>query len=87
MLKQFVNGVQLCPTFLVSYGKGVHLYYLLKEPVEMYANREKLLAALKEDYISRHWNDTSAIRPDKPDITGGYQGVRGEGRKTQFGEG
>jgi hypothetical protein len=44
MLKQFGNGVQLCPTFLVSSGKGVHLYYLLKEPVELYANREKLLS-------------------------------------------
>ncbi|PBG44778.1 repa, partial [Clostridioides difficile] len=26
MLKQFGNCVQLCPTFLVISGKGVHLY-------------------------------------------------------------
>ena len=80
MLKQFGNGVQLCPTFLVSSGKGVHLYYLLKEPVELYANREKLLSALKEDFIRRHWNDTSSIRPDNPDITGVYQGFRCVGK-------
>ena len=46
MLKQFGNGVQLCPTFLVSSGKGVHLYYLLDEPIELYANREEVLSAL-----------------------------------------
>ena len=87
MLKQFGNGVQLCPTFLVSSGKGVHLYYLLKEPVELYANREKLLSALKEDFIRRHWNDTSSIRPDNPDITGVYQGFRCVGSLSKFGEG
>ena len=27
LLKQFGNGVQLRPTYLVSSGKGVHLYY------------------------------------------------------------
>ena len=34
LLKQFGNGVQLCPTYLVSSGKGVHLYYFLQEPVQ-----------------------------------------------------
>ncbi len=87
MLKQFGNGVQLCPTFLVSSGKGVHLYYLLDKPIELYANREKLLTELKEDFIRRHWNDTSSIRPDKPDITGIYQGFRCVGSLSKFGEG
>lgn len=87
MLKQFGNGVQLCPTFLVSSGKGVHLYYLLSEPIELYANREEVLSALKEAFIRRHWNDTSSIRPDKPDITGIYQGFRCVGSLSKFGEG
>ena len=87
MLKQFGNGVQLCPTFLVSSGKGVHLYYLLSEPIELYANREEVLSALKEAFIHRHWNDTSSIRPDKPDITGIYQGFRCVGSLSKFGEG
>ena len=34
LLKQFGNGVQLRPTYLVSSGKGVHLYYFLQEPVQ-----------------------------------------------------
>ncbi len=87
MLKQFGNGVQLCPTFLVSSGKGVHLYYLLSEPIELYANREEVLSSLKEAFIRRHWNDTSSIRPDDPDITGIYQGFRCVGSLSKFGEG
>lgn len=87
MLKQFGNGVQLCPTFLVSSGKGVHLYYLLAEPVDLYVNRGKVLSSLKEAFIRRHWNDTSSIRPDEPDITGVYQGFRCVGSLSKLGEG
>ncbi len=48
LLKQFGNGVQLRPTYLVSSGKGVHLYYFLQEPVQLYRNREEVLAELKK---------------------------------------
>ena len=33
LLKQFGNGIQLCPTYIVSSGKGVHLYYFFKGAV------------------------------------------------------
>ena len=79
--------MQLCPSFLVSSGKGVHLYYLFQEPIELYHNREKTLAELKEAFIRRHWNDTSSIRPDNPDITGIYQGFRCVGSLSKLGEG
>lgn len=85
LLKQFGNGVQLKPTYLVSSGKGVHLYYFLKEPLELYRNREDTLAELKEAFIKRLWNDTSSIRPDNPDITGIYQGFRCVGSQTKLG--
>lgn len=87
MLKQFWNGVQLCPTYLVSSGKGVHLYYFLNEPLELYHNREEVLAELKEAFIHRLWNDTSSIRPEAPDITGIYQGFRCVGSLSKLGEG
>lgn len=87
MLKQFGNGVQLCPTYLVSSGKGVHLYYFLDNPVEMYAHRVPVLTALKEDLIRRHWNDTSTVEPDDPDITGILQGFRCVGSLSKLGEG
>ena len=85
LLKQFGNGVQLCPTYLVSSGKGVHVYYFLKEPLQLYRNREKVLAELKEAFIQRLWNDTSSIRPDSPDITGIYQGFRCVGSQSKLG--
>lgn len=85
LLKQFGNGVQLRPTYLVSSGKGVHLYYFLKAPVQLYRNREGVLAELKEAFIRRLWNDTSSIRPDSPDITGIYQGFRCVGSQSKLG--
>ena len=84
LLKQFGNGVQLRPTYLVSSGKGVHAYYFLKEPVQLYHNLEDTLAELKEAFIRRLWNDTSSIRPDSPDITGIYQGFRCVGSQRYY---
>lgn len=85
LLKQFGNGVQLRPTYLISSGKGVHLYYFLQEPVQLYRNREGVLAELKGALIRRLWNDTSSIRPDSPDITGIYQGFRCVGSQSKLG--
>lgn len=85
LLKQFGNGVQLCPTYLISSGKGVHIYYFLREPLQLYRNRESVLADLKEALIRRLWNDTSSIRPDTPDITGIYQGFRCVGSQSKLG--
>ena len=86
LLKQFGNGVQLRPTYLVSSGKGVHVYYFLQEPVQLYHNLESTLAALKESFIRRLWNDTSSLKPDDPDITGIYQGFRCVGSQSKLGE-
>ena len=62
LLKQFGNGVQLRPTYLVSSGKGVHAYYFLKEPVQLYHNLEDTLAELKEAFIRRLWNDIKDMK-------------------------
>ena len=86
LLKQFGNGVQLRPTYLVSSGKGVHVYYFLQEPVQLYHNLESTLAALKESFSRRLWNDTSSLKPDDPDITGIYQGFRCVGSQSKLGE-
>lgn len=85
LLKQFGNGVQLRPTYLVSSGKGVHVYYFLQEPVQLYHNLESVLSELKEAFIRRLWNDTSSLKPDAPDITGIYQGFRCVGSQSKLG--
>ncbi len=72
LLKQFGNGAA-SSDLSCQPGKGVHLYYFLQEQVQLYRNREEVLAELKEALIRRLWNDTSSIRPDSPDITGIYQ--------------
>ena len=76
LLKQFGNGVQLRPTYLVSSGK---------EPVQLYHNLESALSELKEAFIRRLWNDTSSLKPDAPDITGIYQGFRCVGSQSKLG--
>ena len=86
LLKQFGNGVQLKPTFLVSSGKGVHVYYFFKEPIPLYHNLEEMFHELKEAFIHRLWNDTSSIKPDEPDITGIYQGFRCVGSQSKLGK-
>lgn len=85
LLKQFGNGVQLCPSYVVSSGRGLHLYYFLTEPLQLYYNTEQLLADLKEAFIKRLWNDTSSIRPESPDLTGIYQGFRCVGSQSKLG--
>ena len=43
------------PTFLVMSGAGVHLYYVFKEPIDLYPNIKLQLKALKYDLTFRIW--------------------------------
>lgn len=87
LLKQFRTGVQLPPNYLVSSGKGLHLYYFLENPVPIYSNLVEMLSQLKKDLIRRLWNDTSSLKPDEPDITGIFQCFRCVGSLSKMGEG
>lgn len=80
---------QLAPTFLVSSGKGVHLYYLLQKPVPMYHEHERIYSELKKAFIRRLWNDTSSQRGEDKDkdIAGVTQGFRAVGSLSKLGEG
>lgn len=51
LLKQFGNGVQLRPTYLVSSGKGVHLYYFLQDALRALKGDRKRLSTI----ASREW--------------------------------
>lgn len=89
LLKQFERGIQLTPTYLVSSGKGLHLYYFLKEPIPMYRNLEKMLSKLKQALTDRLWNDTSSLKGDKQDVdkAGIYQNFRSVGSQSKIGDG
>ena len=85
LIHQFDTGLRPKPTYLISSGKGVHLYYHLTDPVALYRWRAKPLAQLKERLIRYLWNDTTSYMPDNPDITGIYQGFRAVGSLSKLG--
>lgn len=43
------------PTYIVSSGAGVHLYYVFQEPIDLYPNIKLQLKALKYDLTFRMW--------------------------------
>lgn len=89
LLKQFREGIQLTPSYLVSSGRGVHLYYFLREPLPMFPERVKIYGELKKALIRRMWNDTVSLfgEDEDKDITGVLQGFRAVGTRTKLEDG
>lgn len=52
------------PTFVVSSGTGVHLYYVFEEPIDLYPNIKTQLKSLKYDLTWRiwRWKETSKLK-------------------------
>ena len=46
------------PTYIVVSGTGLHLYYVFKEPIDLYPNIKVQLKSLKYDLTFRFWNPT-----------------------------
>lgn len=46
----------LMPTFIVSSGTGVHLYYVLEDPIDLFPNIKLQLKALKYNLTYRFWD-------------------------------
>lgn len=71
-------------TFVVNSGTGLHLYYVLTEPVPMYPQNQKILKELKYSLTRQIWNRfTSSI--EKPQMQGILQGFRVVGSGTKLG--
>ena len=71
-------------TFVVNSGTGLHLYYVLKEPVPMYPQNQKYLKELKYALTRQIWNKfTSTIK--EPQMQGIMQGFRVIGSGTKLG--
>lgn len=75
------------PTFIVSSGTGVHLYYVLTDPVALFADQAKVLQALKHDLTDLAWNMHVVDIKDRRDVQqeGIYQGFRMPGTITKTG--
>ena len=76
------------PTFIVSSGTGLHLYYVLTEPVAMFKDSSKMLQELKRDLTTLIWHDTIVDIESVRDIQqeGIYQGFRVPGTITKVGD-
>lgn len=76
------------PTFIVSSGTGLHLYYVLTEPIALFKDTSKRLQTIKRDLTSMIWDDTIVDIKSVKDIQqeGIYQGFRIPGTITKNGE-
>lgn len=76
------------PTFIVSSGTGLHLYYVLTDPVAMFQDTSRRLQDLKRDLTSLIWHDSIVDIESVKDIQqeGIYQGFRVPGTITKKGD-
>lgn len=76
------------PTFIVSSGTGLHLYYVLTDPIAMFKDTARRLQDVKRDLTSLIWHDTIVDIESVRDVQqeGIYQGFRVPGTITKTGE-
>lgn len=73
------------PTYMVSSGNGVHLYYQFIKPIPCFNNVVKQLAILKDALTKKIWNGYTTTLSDKPQIQSLFQGFRMVGGVTKSG--
>ncbi len=76
------------PTFVVSSGSGLHLYYQFREAVPMYPDVVKQLKRLKRELTEMIWNRHTTTSHKKEDIQQEsiFQGFRMPGTVTKKGD-
>ena len=75
------------PTYMVSSGNGLHLYYLLENPLPLHQNIAKELQRLTRELTRKVWNGYIVSIEDSREIQqeGIYQGFRMPGTVTKNG--
>lgn len=75
------------PTFIVSSGSGVHLYYVLTERVALFEDAARELQELKRELTELIWHDTIVDIKTSAEVQqeGIYQGFRMPGTITKNG--
>lgn len=87
LLHQIDNGILPEPTYLANSGHGMHVYYLLEEPIRLYSHLHRPLDDLKLGLTKIVWNKyTSAIEPEKRQFQGIFQGFRMPGTQSKLGK-
>lgn len=86
VIHQMSKGILPKATFVVNSGTGLHLYYVLSEPVPMYPQNQHYLKELKYSLTRQIWNRfTSTIK--QPQMQGLMQGFRVVGSWSKLGKG
>lgn len=75
------------PTYIVSSGTGVHLYYLFERPIRLFPETARQLQRLKKDITQLCWTGAITTIHDLKEIQfeGIYQGFRMPGTITKTG--
>ena len=85
VIHQMSKGILPKATFVVNSGTGLHLYYVLSEPVPMYPQNQHYLKELKYSLTRQIWNRfTSTIK--QPQMQGLMQGFRVVGSWSKLGK-
>ena len=88
MYHQFTTAKYIpMPTYIVSSGTGVHLYYLFETPIPLFLTYAKELQKLKRELTRKVWNRYIVSIDSSKDIQqeGIYQGFRMPGTATKDG--
>lgn len=73
------------PTYLVSSGTGLHIYYVFDEPIPMFSNIVKQLEVLKKRLTWQAWTQGASSLHDKVQYESLFQGFRVVGTITKNG--
>lgn len=77
MWNQIDSGFwQPCPTFIVSSGTGLHMYYLLETPIALYKPVIRQLQRFRHDLITRVWSSFVTDQYERPQYESVTQGFR-----------
>lgn len=86
-LFQVENKVLPAPTYLVNSGHGLHVYFLLEEPISLHQYLHQPLNDFKHGLTKIVWNAyTSFIDTEKRQFQGIFQGFRMPGTQSKLGK-
>lgn len=85
LLRGMTMGIYPIANIIVNSGHGIHVYYLLESPIEMYATRIEALNKMKRGLTKIVWL-VSKLGAEKAQVQSVVQGFRVPGTKTKFGK-
>ena len=93
LIHQISNGYNMLsvvwglpkPTYLVSSGTGIHLYYVFEKPILLFKNVVKGLERLKKRLTWQAWTQGASVLSDNVQYESLFQGFRMVGTVTKNG--